>query len=69
MKIRIHKPIYGVPISFFSKYCPDQFKIIGITYSKDKNPDIELIRTSSKKRHNPFISGKEKYSRVIIKQK
>ena len=28
MKIRIHKPIYGVPITFLDKYCPDQFEII-----------------------------------------
>ena len=59
----------GVPISFLNKYNSDQFEIIGITYSKDKNPDIELIRTNSKKRHTPFINGKEKYPRIIIKRK
>ena len=30
MKIRIHKPIYGVPITYLSyHHCPDQFEIIG----------------------------------------
>ena len=29
MKIRIHKPIYGIPISFLSKYNSDQFEIVG----------------------------------------
>ena len=28
MKIRIKHPIYGVPITYFSNYCSDQFKII-----------------------------------------
>lgn len=59
----------GVPITYLNQHCPDQFEIIGITYSKDKNPDIELIRTDPENRHTPFISGKEKFPRIIIKRK
>jgi hypothetical protein len=59
----------GVPITYLNQHCPDQFEIIGITYSKDKNPDIELIRTDPENRHTPFISGKGKFPRVIIKRK
>lgn len=59
----------GVPITFIDYYCPEQFDIIGITYSKDKNPDIEAIRTDSKHRHVGIINGKEKYPRVIIRKK
>ena len=29
MKIRIHNPIYGVPITFLDKYNPEQFEIVG----------------------------------------
>jgi len=28
MKIRIYKPIMGVPITFLDKYCPTQFEIV-----------------------------------------
>ena len=31
MKIRIHNPIYGVPITFLDKYNPEQFELIGRT--------------------------------------
>lgn len=58
----------GVPLTFL-KYVNNDFKIIGMTYSNDRNPDIELIRTDSKKRHNPFINNKELYNRIIIKRK
>lgn len=30
MKIRIHKPIYGVPVTYIGQHCPDQFEIIGL---------------------------------------
>lgn len=61
--------IMGVPITFLDKYNPEQFSIIGITYSTDKNPDIELIRTSSNNRHIGLINGIGKYPRVLIKRK
>ena len=30
MKIKIHRPIYGVPITFLDKYNPKQFEIVGL---------------------------------------
>ena len=30
MKVRIKNPIWGVPISFLNKYCPNQFEIVGL---------------------------------------
>ena len=30
MKIRIHKPIYGIPMTYLGQHCPDQFEIIGL---------------------------------------
>ena len=59
----------GVPITFLDKYNPNQFEIIGITYSTDKDPRIESVRTDDKKRHVGIINGKEKYPRVIIKRR
>ena len=29
MKVRIHNPIFGVPITFLDKYNPEQFEIVG----------------------------------------
>ena len=29
IKIRVHRPIFGTPITFLDKYCPNQFEIIG----------------------------------------
>lgn len=61
--------VMGVPISFLDKYCPNQFEIIGITYSKDKNEDIEKLRTDKKHRHIGILNGKEKYPRILIRHR
>ena len=61
--------VIGVPISFLDKYFPEQFDIIGITYSTDRNEDIEKIRTDAKHRHVGIINGKEKYPRILIRAK
>ena len=28
VKIRVYNPIWGVPITFLDKYCPEQFEIV-----------------------------------------
>ena len=61
--------VMGVPTTFLTKFCPEQFNIIGITYSKDKNPDIEKIRTSPNHRHNPIINGKDIYPRMLVQRR
>lgn len=61
--------VMGVPITFLGKYNPNQFEIIGITYSKDRNEDIEKLRTDPKQRHVGIINGKEKYPRILIRHK
>ena len=61
--------VIGVPISFLDKYFPEPFDIIGITYSTDRNEDIEKIRTDAKHRHVGIINGKEKYPRILIRAK
>ena len=52
--------IMGVPISFLDKYCPDQFKIIGIDRYVEDNPNYG---------HRFKIKGKEIYARILIKRK
>ena len=59
----------GVPTTYLDKHNPELFEIIGMTYSTDRNADIEAIRLDSVKRNNPFINGKSIYPRVIIRHR
>ena len=61
MKYRVKlKPTYGVPISFLSKYNPEQFEILG---------QMANTKIDSDNFGYPFIGGKRKYARIIIKHK
>ena len=66
MKVRIKNPIYGVPITFIYHWNPDQFKILGETYSANKTDEVEKNRTDPKKRHTPFVNEKEIYTKILI---
>ena len=50
--------IMGVPITFFDKYCPDQFEILGIANS---------ARWIGQECFT-IIDGKKKYNRLLIRQ-
>lgn len=56
-----YKGAMGVPITFMDKYNPEQFEIIGI--------DRVLVEGLTGKVSRFRIDGKEKYARVIIKNK
>ena len=59
MKIRIHKPIWGVPITFLDKYCPTQFEIIGDACNgSDHQWDL----------FKPMINSRYVYKRILIKR-
>lgn len=59
MKIIKINPAYGVPISFLTKYDPEQFEILGIANSA-RWIDYECLT---------IIDGKKIYNRLIIKHK
>ena len=62
--------VIGVPISFLNGfYCPEQFTIVGITYSTDTANEVEQLRTDDKHRHVGILNGKEKYPRILIRKK
>ena len=67
MKIRIHKPILGVPITFLDKYCPTQFEIIDARSvalnEKQKSKSTYLIKDA-----DGSINGKPTYARICIKK-
>lgn len=60
-----YKGVMGVPISFFEKYCPKQFKIIGASESEGTGFSNGLWDNNSKIKQ-PLINGKKVYKRLFI---
>ena len=56
----------GVPITFMSKHNPKQFEIIGLIAGNIKG--LAGIPTKTGK-DGPYINGKLKYGRVLIRRK
>ena len=56
-----YKGAMGVPITFMDKYNPEQFEILGI--------DRVLIEEATGRVSRFRMDGKEKYARIIIKNK
>ena len=52
--------VMGVPITFLDKYCPEQFKIIGLDRYVEDNP---------KYGHRFTLNNKETYARILIKHR
>jgi hypothetical protein len=56
----------GVPITFFNKYNPDQFEVVGLAAGNIKG----LAGIPSKTgKDGPYMNGKLKYGRILIKRK
>lgn len=62
-----YEGIMGVPISFLDKYCPDQFEVLGIT--ENSNILKQYWKVGFEKYDRPYIFGKRKYSRILIRKK
>ena len=60
MKVRIKNPIWGVPITFWDKYNPEQFEIVGLDRYVEDNPHYGKRFT---------INNRETYARILIKRK
>ena len=67
-----YKGIMGVPISFLTKYCPEQFEILG-TQRWAKSPELLNVYTGNcvpaEKDKKTTIDGKETYDRIFIKHR
>ena len=59
MKVRIKNPVMGVPITFLDKYCPTQFRIVGLDRYVENNPYYG---------HRFTLNGKETYARILIQK-
>lgn len=58
--------VMGVPITFFDKYCPEQFEIIGLIAGNIRG----LAGISSKTgKDGPYINGKLIYGRILIQKR
>jgi hypothetical protein len=60
--------VIGVPISFFDKYSPEQFEVIGATESEGRGFSMGLWDESSGT-SQPLIKGERVYKRIFIKHK
>lgn len=60
--------VMGVSITFYDKYNPDQFEIVGASEQCGKGFSGDLYDKSSNVAH-PMINGKKLYSRLFIRKK
>lgn len=60
--------VMGVPVTFFTKYNPEQFKVLGLTDSTDCSPEVEAVRIPNTFRGRGIIDGKQKYARILIQK-
>ena len=65
MKIRIKNPIWGVPITFLDKYCPNQFEIVGWSRHNDLDMDGGYWLGGC---NDATINGKIVYRRILIRK-
>lgn len=63
-----YEGIMGVPVTFFTKYNPEQFKVLGLTDSTDSSPEVEAARIPNSFRGRGIINGKQKYARILIQK-
>lgn len=61
-------PIMGVPITFISKYNPEQFEIVGATESEGTGFSGQLFDKTSKVKQ-ATVNGSKVYKRFFIKHK
>lgn len=65
-----HKGAMGVPISFFDKYSPDQFEIVGRADANIANENNKYhISGFADKGGAPLVDGSFVYKRILIKHK
>ena len=62
-----HDGVLGVPITFLTKYNPEQFDILG---ASDNGAVPDSLKLPHFKKHNePYIQGQKLYKRIFIKHR
>ena len=74
-KIKIKNPVMGVPITFLDKYCPTQFRIVGIacgntraSYPKSILDYVHYIPNPNDRGGCGVINGIRCYARILIQK-
>ena len=63
--------VIGVPITFLDKYCPTQFRIVGMSASAKYRKEIvglPFIGNEDKDDGRPILNGKNTYARIFIEK-
>ena len=58
--------VMGAPISFLDKYSPEQFEIVGLAAGNIRGLSGMVSKTG---KDGPYINGKLKYGRIMIRHK
>lgn len=61
--------VMGVPITFLTKYNPDQFTILGLAASAKYRPELVGIPFKGTENAKPILNGKITYARIFIQKK
>ena len=68
---RDYDGVIGVPITFLDKYCPTQFRIVGMSASAKYRKEIvglPFIGNENKDDGRPILNGKNTYARIFIQK-
>ena len=68
---RDYDGVIGVPITFLDKYCPTQFRIVGMSASAKYRKEIvglPFIGNENKDDGRPILNGKNTYARILIQK-
>lgn len=60
--------VMGVPVTFFNKFCPEQFEILGASESEGKGFSNGIWDATSGV-SQPLVNGKKVYKRIFIRAK
>ena len=61
IKIRVHRPVFGTPITFLDKYNPNQFEIVGLGIA---NLGLEIGVRPYKPHHKQYRKEVQKRGQV-----
>lgn len=64
IKIRIHRPIWGTPITFLDKYNPNQFEILALM----AGAKCDCMVNGNDGRAKFYLNNKGIYARILIKK-
>lgn len=58
--------VMGVPVTFFDKFNPEQFEVLGITNHTNLHGGVVK---NGQEHYVPLVDGKKKYIRILIRRK